>query len=192
MQRIYGTWAGNTVTILVVWTAFASVFSLLLGYSRVPYAAAVQGDYFKSFAKLHPKHNFPYVSLLTLGFTAIAFCFLKLKDIIAALVVIRIIIQFLMQTIGVIVFRIRRPDVPRPFKMWLYPVPAVLAFFGFVYVLISRQNFLKEVRYAVVLLVVGSILFLIRAYRRKEWPFNNQDKYEQSEDHRTGSSENIS
>jgi len=171
MQRIYGIWAGNTVTLLVVWTAFASVFSLLLGYSRVPYAAAAQGDYFKSFAKVHPKHNFPYVSLLTLGFTAIAFCFLKLKDIIAALVVIRIIIQFLMQTIGVIVFRIRRPDIPRPFKMWLYPIPAVLAFSGFVYVLISRQNFLKEVRYAVVLLVVGSILFLVRSYRRKEWPF---------------------
>jgi amino acid transporter len=109
--------------------------------------------------------------LLVLGFTAIAFCFLKLRDIIAALVVIRIIIQFLMQTIGVIVFRIRRPDVPRPFKMWLYPLPAVLAFIGFVYVLISRQNFLKEVRYAGVLIVIGSILFCVRSYRRKEWPF---------------------
>ncbi len=172
MQKIYGSWAGNTVTILVVWTAFASVFSLLLGYSRVPYAAAVQGDYFKSFAKLHPKNNFPYVSLLVLGFTAIAFCFLKLKDIIAALVVIRIIVQFLAQTIGVIIFRVRRPDIPRPFKMWLYPIPAVLAFIGFVYVLFSRQNFQKEVRYAVVLLVAGSVLFCIRSYRRKEWPFN--------------------
>ncbi len=182
MQRIYGTWAGNTVTLLVVWTAFASVFSLLLGYSRVPYAAAAQGDYFKSFAKIHPKHNFPYVSLLVLGFTAIAFCFLKLKDIIAALVVIRIIIQFLMQTIGVIVFRIRRPDIPRPFKMWLYPVPAILAFIGFVYVLISRQNFLKEVRYAAVLIVIGGILFCVRSYRRKEWPFKFAGHSERSEE----------
>jgi APA family basic amino acid/polyamine antiporter len=171
MQTIYGSWAGNLVTVLIVWTAFASVFSLLLGYSRVPYAAAVQGDFFHVFSKIHPKHKFPYVSLILMGITASAFCFLKLKDIIAALVVIRIIIQFLAQTIGVIVFRIKRPEIKRPFKMWLYPLPAVVSFIGFVYVLISRNNFLKEVRYAAVLIILGLILFFIRAYKRKEWPF---------------------
>lgn len=174
MQTIYGTWAGNLVTILIVWTAFASVFSLLLGYSRVPYAAAVQGDFFHVFSHVHPKHKFPYVSLVLMGLTASAFCFLKLKDIIAALVVIRIIIQFLAQTVGVIVFRIRRPDIERPFKMWLYPVPAVLSFTGFLYVLISRNNFLKEVRYAAVLIVLGLILYFIRSYKRREWPFKNK------------------
>ena len=171
MQTIYGSWAGNLVTVLIVWTAFASVFSLLLGYSRVPYAAAVQGDFFHVFSKIHPKHKFPYVSLILMGLTASAFCFLKLKDIIAALVVIRIIIQFLAQTIGVIVFRIKNPEINRPFKMWLYPLPAVVSFIGFVYVLISRNNFLKEVRYAAVLIILGLILFFIRAYKRKEWPF---------------------
>jgi APA family basic amino acid/polyamine antiporter len=171
MQKIYGSWAGNLVTLLVVWTAFASVFSLLLGYSRVPYAAAVQGDYFKSFSKIHPKHKFPYFSLLMLAGVAACFCFLKLRDIIAALVVIRIIIQFLAQTVGVIVFRIKNPNIERPFKMWLYPLPAVLAFIGFVYVLFSRPNFLKEVRYAIVLLIIGTIIYFWRAYRKKEWPF---------------------
>jgi basic amino acid/polyamine antiporter, APA family len=173
MQKIYGSWAGNLVTLLVVWTAFASVFSLLMGYSRVPYAAAMQGDYFKVFTKVHPKHKFPNVSLLVLGGVAICFCFLKLKDIIAALVVIRLIIQFLMQTIGVVYFRIKHPHVSRPFKMWLYPLPAVLAFAGFVYVLFSRQNFQKEVKYAIVLLIVGSILYFYRAWRKKEWPFKS-------------------
>ena len=177
MQTIYGSWAGNLVTILIVWTAFASVFSLLLGYSRVPYAAAVEGDYFHMFSKVHPKHKFPYVSLVLMGATASAFCFLKLKDIIAALVVIRIIIQFLAQTIGVIVFRIRRPDIKRPFKMWLYPIPAVISFIGFMYVLISRNNFLKEVRYAAVLIVLGLILYFIRSYKRKEWPFKAVQQY---------------
>jgi APA family basic amino acid/polyamine antiporter len=171
MQRIYGSWAGNLVTLLVVWTAFASVFSLMLGYSRVPYAAAVQGDYFHIFSKLHPKHNFPYVSLIAMGIAAAAFCFLKLKDIIAALVVIRLIIQFLAQTIGVIVLRIRRPDIQRPFKMLLFPLPAIFAFIGFLYVLISRNNFLKEVRYAFLLLVIGSILYFVRAKIKKLWPF---------------------
>ncbi len=171
MQKIYGNWAGELVSVLVMWTAFASVFSLLLGYSRVPYAASLQGDYFKAFSRVHPKNNFPNFSLVVMGIVACLFCFLQLKDIIAALVVIRIIIQFLAQTAGVIIYRFQRKDVVRPFKMWLFPVPAVIAFAGFVYVLISRNNFIKEVRYAVVLIIIGLILYIWRAYRKKEWPF---------------------
>src|SRR5207247_362359 len=140
MQRIYGVWAANLVTALVMWTAFASVFSLLLGYSRVPYAAALDGNYFRAFAKLHPEYRFPYVSLLSLGGTAAAFCFFSLADVIAALVVIRLLLQFLVQAIGVIVLRIRRPDLPRPFRMWLFPVPALIAIAGFVFILVKRPN----------------------------------------------------
>lgn len=166
MQRIYGSWAGILVTILMLWTAFASVFSLLLGYSRVPYAAALEGDYFKSFTRVHPKHQFPHVSLLVLGCTAIFFCLFKLAEVVTALVVIRICIQFLAQTIGLIVLRSLRPEVPRPFRMWLYPVPALVAFCGFVYVVIMRPQSWVQVRLAVVVVVVGSILYWIR--RRAE------------------------
>jgi amino acid transporter len=174
MERLYGHWAGVIATVLIMWTAFASVFSLLLGYSRVPYAAATDGNYFKVFSRVHPKHRFPNVSLLVMGGVAAAFCLLRLQDVIAALVVIRIMVQFLAQTVGVVVLRIRRPDLPRPFKMWLYPLPALLAFIGFVYVLVSRQNFLKEVRYAVVLLVLGLVIYFIRAWRRGEYPFHKR------------------
>jgi len=96
---------------LIVWTAFASVFSLLLGYSRVPYAAALDGNYFAVFSKIHPKHKFPHVALVVLGVVALAFCFLSLADVIAALVVIRILLQFLLQAIGAIILRKRRPDL---------------------------------------------------------------------------------
>jgi amino acid transporter len=171
MERLYGGWAGSLVTVLIMWTAFASVFSLLLGYSRVPYAAALDGDYFKVFTRVHPQHRFPHVSLLVMGAVAAAFCLLRLADVIAALVVIRIIIQFLAQTVGVMVLRARRPDLPRPFRMWLYPLPALVAFSGFVYVLISRNNFLKEVRYAAVLLILGLIIYFVRAWRHGRWPF---------------------
>src|SRR5437660_5201700 len=133
MQRIYGAWAARVVTGLVMLTAFASVFSLMLGYSRVPYAAAKDGNYFRSFARVHPVYRFPYVSLLALGVVAAAFCFLRLKDAIAALVVIRILVQFLVQALGLIVLRIRQPEMVRPFRMWLYPVPALLACAGFLF-----------------------------------------------------------
>src|SRR5262249_48441743 len=94
-------------------------------------------------------------------------------DVIAALVVIRILVQFLAQIVGVIVLRVRRPDLARPFRMWLYPLPALLALTGFVYVLISRKNFLREVRYAGVLVVVGLIIYFIRSKKRGEWPFES-------------------
>ncbi len=174
MQKIYGNGAASIVTALVMWTAFASVFSLMLGYSRVPYAAAIDGNYFRSFAKVHPKYQFPYVSLLALAGVAALFCFLRLADLIAALVVIRIILQFLVQSIGVIVLRIRRPDMPRPFRMWLYPVPALLAAASFLFILISRKNFLKEIRYAAVILIVGIIVYCVRSWRRGEWPFEGR------------------
>ena len=174
MQRIYGNWAASLVTVLIMWTAFASVFALLLGYSRVPYAAAVDGNYFPVFGRVHSRHRFPYVSLLVLGAAAMAACFLQLADIIAALVVIRIMVQFLFQTVGIIVLRIRRPDLPRPFRMWLYPLPALLATFGFLFVLIERKNFLKEVRYAVVIVIAGVAIYLVRSWRRREWPFGGR------------------
>jgi len=171
MQRIYGSWAANLVTGLVMWTAFASVFSLMLGYSRVPYAAALDGNYFRVFSRVHSEYRFPYVSLLALGGVAVLCCFLSLADVIAALVVIRITLQFLVQAIGLIVLRIRRPDLPRPFRMWLYPIPALLASFGFIYVLISRTNSLKQINYAIVVLITGVLLYLIRAKWHGDWPF---------------------
>ncbi len=172
MQHLYGRWAGGLVAVLIMWTAFASVFSLLLGYSRVPYAAALDGNYFRIFARVHPEHRIPHVSLLALGAVAVLACFLRLADVIAALVVIRIMVQFLFQAVGVMILRVRRPEMPRPFRMWLYPLPALLATAGFLFVLIERRNFLKEIRYAVVIVLVGLIIYFIRCWRRHEWPFS--------------------
>jgi APA family basic amino acid/polyamine antiporter len=171
MQRTYGSWAASMVTGLVMWTAFTSVFSLMLGYSRVPYAAALDGNYFRIFAKVHPEHRFPYVSLLTLGAVTAIFCFFRLADVIAALVVIRIMLQFLVQAIGLIVLRVRRPDMARPFRMWFYPLPALIASVGFGYILFVRANALKEIRYALVILILGILIYTVRAWRGGEWPF---------------------
>jgi amino acid transporter len=171
MQRIYGPSAAGAITVLVMWTAFASVFSLMLGYSRVPYAAALDGNYFRALARVHPKHHFPNVSLLALGAVALLFCLFKLADVIAALVVTRILLQFLLQAVGLIVLRIRRPDLPRPFRMWLYPLPALIASVSFVFVLFSRTNSLVQVRYAVVILITGLAIYMIRAWRHRQWPF---------------------
>ncbi len=173
MERVYGHGAGSVISVLVMWTAFASVFSLTLGYSRVPYAAALDGNYFRVFARVHPVHRMPYVSVLALAGVAALFCFLRLADLIAALVVIRIVLQYLVQAVGLIVLRIRRPEMARPFRMWLYPVPALVAAGSFVFILVSRANFLRELRYAAIVLIAGVMIYAVRSWRRGEWPFES-------------------
>jgi len=178
MRKVYGPWAARLVTALVMWTAFASVFSVMLSYSRVPYAAALDGNYFRIFARVHPQYLFPHVSLLALGGVALLFCFFSLADVIAALVVIRIMLQFLTQAVGVIVLRVRRPDLPRPFRMWLYPLPALFASVGFVFILVARTNSLTQIRFAVVILVSGVAIYLLRAWHAREWPFGERVRAE--------------
>ena len=171
MQRTLGATAARTIALLVMWTAFASVFALLLGYSRVPYAAALDGNYFRVFGRLHPREGFPYISLLALGAAATFFCFFDLSQVIAALVAIRIILQFLLQHVGVVLLRLRDPERPRPFKMWLYPLPPVLAAAGFLFILISRPHAARELRYGAAIAVSGCVLYFVRARYRREWPF---------------------
>jgi amino acid transporter len=165
METAYGPGVGPALgkiaAVLVMVTAFASVFSLLLGYSRIPFAAARDGNYFRVFGKLHRK-GFPHVSLLVLGAAAICFCFFSLADVIAALVVLRILVQFLMQHIGVIYLRRSQPEMERPFRIWLYPLPPLLAIAGFVYILVERANFQREILGAGVVIVLGTAVYGVR------------------------------
>jgi len=172
LERTFGGWAGQFGAFLIMWTAFASVFSLMLGYSRVPYAAARDGNFFRFYGKLHPEHRFPHRSLLTLALVTTVFCMFPLKDVLAALVVIRIMVQFLMQVFGLLLLRARRPDYPRPFRMYLYPVPALLAALGFIYILCTRPS-LREVRFGAAIALIGLVIFTVRSWRRKEWPFSH-------------------
>ncbi|HET9743920.1 MAG TPA: APC family permease [Terriglobales bacterium] len=171
MQRIYGTRAGQIAAVLIIWTAFASVFSVLLGVSRIPYAAALDGNFFRAFAHLDAKGKFPTVALLWMGALTCVLCMFRLVDLIAALVIIRILMQFILQAVGVMIYRAKRPEVERPFRMWLYPLPALEALAGFIYILISRPNFQREILLAAVLIVVGVAAYLIRANSKREWPF---------------------
>jgi len=165
MQTAYGPhWGpllGKMAAVLVMVAAFASVFSLLLGYSRIPYAAARDGNYFRAFGHLH-REGFPSVSLLWLGAAAACFCFFSLGDVIAALVVVRIVLQFLLQHIGVILLRRQQPELKRPFRLWLYPLPPLLAIAGFAYILLARANFARELYLAGALVLLGSAAFLLR------------------------------
>ena len=169
IQILQGGAAGKVMTALLLWIAFSSVFSLLLGYSRVPYAAALDGNFFRAFARLHPEGRFPYVSLMVLGAIAALFSLGKLSEVIGSLIATRVLIQYLPQTIGFFLLRRRQPDLVRPFRMWLYPVPGVVSIAGWLYVLTTAAP--KSLLFASAIFLLGSATYLIRAHREGEWPF---------------------
>lgn len=160
-----GPMLGKIAAVLVMIAAFASVFSLLLGYSRIPYAAARDGNFFRAFGRVH-RRGFPNVSLLMLGAMAACFCFFSLTDVIAALVVLRILLQFLMQHVGVICLRKTQPEMDRPFRIWLYPLPPLLAIVGFGFVVVSRVNFFREIAGAGVIVALGTVAYMLREMSR--------------------------
>jgi amino acid transporter len=169
IERLYGHTAAQIATGLILVAAFASVFALTLGYSRVPYAAALDGGFFRFFARLHDTKQFPYVSLLAVGGAGILFSFLfKLGDVIKALIAIRVLVQFVSQAIGLMLLRRARPQA-FPFRMWLYPLPALLALAGWLYVFFSSGMLFIALGCGILLL--GVLVYLLRAHRLHEFPF---------------------
>lgn len=135
MEKLYGRNTAVLFTGLIIWTAAACMFAITLGYSRIPYAAAKGGDFFRVFGYVHPTGRYPLVSLLVLGALTAAFCFLELSQVIQAAVCVRIVVQFLGQIVALHVVRTRRPDIRLPFRMWLYPLPSLIALTGWLFVL---------------------------------------------------------
>jgi amino acid transporter len=170
-RSAFGQWAGYTMAALVVWTAFSSVFSLLLGYSRVPYAAAQSGNYFRFLAAVHPRHGIPHRSLVALGLVASCFCFFTLDQVITMLVVTRILLQFFLQHIGVMLLRVQQPELKRPFRIPLYPLPPLAAMAGFIFILVNRSHALGGLAVAAGIAFSGTLIYLIRARQLRQWPF---------------------
>src|SRR5688500_4836220 len=169
MEKIYGSRVATIFTLLILWTAFGSVFALLLGYSRIPFAAAKSGYFFRPFGKLHPTKDFPYVSLLVLGALSIAAGFFPLGTVIDALIVTRILVQFMGQVFGLILLRRHAPDLPRPYRMWLYPLPALIALLGWIFVFATTQ--VRVIFFGVGVLALGGVTFLIWSWKTQRWPF---------------------
>jgi amino acid transporter len=174
MEVLMGHTAATIITCLILWVAFASVFSATLGYSRIPYAAAEDGEFFRVFARLHPTKNFPYVSLLFLGGVAFVFSMLfKLSETISAILAMRIMIQFIGQAIGLLMLRSRKDATAFPYKMPLFPLPVIVAIAMWIFILISTGT---ELMFSgLVVAFLGVIVYFIKAYLQKDWPFSSTD-----------------
>ncbi len=168
-NRLYGIHAASWMTVLILWVAFASVFCVLLGYTRVPFAAAAEGRFFSVFARVHPTRRFPSFSVVYMGVLSSAACLLSLESLIKALLVIQIVTQFAAQCIAVVLIRKLRPNIRRPFCMPLFPLPAIVALLGWIFILSTSGRVYVLSGFALV--VLGVVAFLLRAHRSHEWPW---------------------
>ena len=165
MQLIYGQQAGIIVTVLILCIAFSSLFAVVLGYSRVPYAAAVDGNFFKPFAKLHPTKNFPYVSLMVLCGLGFVFSLLfKMSEVISAILAMRIVVQFMAQGVGVMLLRRKLGTKDLPFKMWLFPVPVIISIAIWIFLFVSTGWFAL---WGSLIAVAGVIVYMMK---QRLWP----------------------
>jgi amino acid transporter len=169
MQVVYGRWAGLLISVLVLVVSFGAVFANMLGYSRIPYAAAADGHFFSVFARLDPAGGFPTVSLLFMGaFSAVA-CLFSLTELIKVLIVVQALFQFSAQCIAVELVRRQHPRAADCYRMPLYPLPALIALFGWLYIAVS-----SGIHYMVIglgMVAGGFGAYLIKAKRGQEWPF---------------------
>jgi len=170
IHAIAGPAAATVATLLILWVAFASVFSATLGYSRIPYAAAKDGAFFKIFARVHPTKNFPYISLLVLGAVAFVFSLLfKIKEVIDAILAMRILIQFVSQAIGLLLLSRKKGRNFFRWKMPLYPLPVILAII--IWLCIFFSTGWKMMSAGLIVIAAGICIFLVKASTNKEWPF---------------------
>jgi amino acid transporter len=169
MRQIHGDRAATLVGVLLIWSCLGSVFAALLGYSRIPYGAARYGHFFAPLAGVHPVHHIPHVSLLLVGGLTLFWSFFDLGSVINALITTRILEQFVGQVVGVVLWRRREPNAPRPYKMWLYPLPCALALVGWLYLYVSAGPLFIVLGLAT--LACGLVAFLIWSRRAGGWPY---------------------
>jgi amino acid transporter len=169
VERLWGTTAAGVFTLLVVWTGIGSVFALLLGYSRIPYAAANDGTFFRVFGKVHPRGHFPHVALVVLGVLAIAASFVSLGVVIDTLIAARILIQFIGQIGALWLLRKHAPNLSRPYKVWFYPLPLLAAGLGWLLVFATTPPMV--IAFALGALALGVVGYFGWAKTTAKWPF---------------------
>jgi len=169
MRTAIGPMAAKIVTLLILIASWGSTYAILLGYSRIPYAAAADGRFPAIFARVHPTKHFPTFSLIYMGVGSAAMCLFTLADLIAAMIVIQTLLQTIGQCIAIILLRPRTADQRDVFRMPLFPLPALAALVGWVFIIATSEA--KHIAIGLAMAAIGCCCYLIQAARRKEWPF---------------------
>lgn len=173
LEQTWGVGVSRVVTVLIIITAFASVFTGLLGGSRVPYNAARDGIFLRVFDKLHPRYRFPYIALIVMGAITAIGSFFDLTTVINMLIAVTVLVQGIGQVVALFVLRRKQARLKRPYRMWLYPLPAIIALVGWIYVYYSSGS--TSIISSLIWVVAGIVAFLIWARVEHTWPFGSKE-----------------
>ena len=170
MEAVYSVRYARIADVLILVASFASVFAVLLGFSRIPFAAARQGEFFSIFARVHPTKGFPNASLIILGVLSACACMLSLSTLISLVIVIQTVVQFLAQCVAVVLLRRRNAgENSVTFRMPLYPLPVAIAFAGWLLILVTSG--LSNILFAFAIMLAGVAAFLYKSRQEQAWPF---------------------
>jgi len=170
INAVHGARAAKAASVLILIASWGSAFAILLGFSRIPYAAAENGHFPKIFAKVHPREHFPTVSLIYMGIGSMAMCVFSLGALIAGLIVIQTMIQFLAQCVAVMLLRRQDHADKTIFRMPFYPLPAMIALLGWLYIVATSP--FQPIAIGAVLILAGTAFYLFQANLAQEWPFH--------------------
>jgi amino acid transporter len=177
IEKLHGTRAAVVMTCLILIATLGGIFTMTLGYSRILFAAGAEGKFFKAFGRVHPTGHFPTISLIAISALAIPLCWFSLQGLLSALMITQIVFQFIPQIFAVFAIRVFRKQIQRPYGMPLYPVPAVIALVGWVYVAASPEQ-RQYLGTAIILLTLGLAVYLLRARAVRSWPFGAEKSRE--------------
>ena len=169
ITRVHGARFGLVMTLLILVIALSSLYANMLTFSRVPYAAASDGRFFRAFARLHPTGHFPSFAVVYMGTASALCCLLDLDALINTVMVLYLMLAAVPMVTAATALRRRRPEKARPFRMWLYPLPSVVALAGWIFV-ISTSGW-RYITTGAMVIVVGVTAYLWRARAAGEWPF---------------------
>lgn len=173
LERTWGRGAARVFTVGIIVTAFASVFAGLLGGSRVPYNAARDKLFLPWFARMHPRLKFPTFGLYAMGVITALGSLFTLTDVISMLTAVFVLVQSVAQIVALTVLRRRQPDLPRPYRMWLYPLPSLVALAGWIYIYKSAGT--RPIVLSLVWLAAGVVAYLVWARLERIWPFGPKE-----------------
>ena len=173
--KLHGPRAASIMTGLILAATLGGIFTMSLGYSRILYAAGAEGNFFKILGRVHPKGHFPTVSLLAINALAIPLCWYSLERLVSALMIVQIVFQFIPQIFAIFAIRLYRKEIQRPYRMWLYPIPAIIALIGWIYVAATpdQRQYLGT---ALILLLLGFGAYLLRAQVIESWPLGGDSE----------------
>jgi basic amino acid/polyamine antiporter, APA family len=156
MRAIFGEAGAAAVSVAAMVSIFAALNGSILSGSRVPYAAARQGYFFRGIARVNSAHHTPGASILLLSLWSGVLVLSGKYDDLFNLVIFASWILYGMTAAAVIVLRIKRPELPRPYRLKLYPLIPVLFIAGsFVLIVTTAIQRPRESAMGIGLIVLG-------------------------------------